>query len=60
MRALAPLPREAYVERRDHPDGGALQNYANTLPEPDRSVFLHDLKLFGISIGYDLRIRRKR
>ena len=23
-----------------------LKRYADTLPEPDRSVFLHDLKMF--------------
>lgn len=47
--------RDGYPTQRHHPDGGALQNYANTLPEPDRSLFLSDLRKWAGYLG--LRIR---
>lgn len=35
-----------YLSDPKQPDGGAMQNYANTLVEPDRSVFLHSIRLY--------------
>lgn len=41
--------RDAYQNDPGHADGGAMRNYIESLPEPDRSVFRHLLKklVFG-------------
>lgn len=30
------------------PDGGAMRNYINLLPEPDRSLFIHELRAYAV------------
>lgn len=49
---------------RRHPDGGALQFYANDLPEPDRSVFSEDLKRWLLAetrgeVQVEIEIKRR-